>query len=1328
MYGDLTRNGFDHQANVDGVLHQQGRVLTDADWNEQALIGDRWQRAATGAAISGGFAAVGSGDPNALRVVQGSVADGRITVDVNPGQVWAGGWLAHLRSSTGNASIPERRPAPYLRAPSGPAPGSPGTRDAVVLELWREALSAFQVPHRLIEPALGGVDTTGRIWHGLGFHLLRLGATEGCDEIGAQLEDDRSTRMRLSASLAPVQFSNGDCPVVESGGYSGFEHDLYRVEIADVTGDEEMFKWSRSNGGLVGRGTFDPVARKLTIRANRQPILRSGLRNFYLEAFEPVPQRPPQPTAADSELTAELAEEWRLVYGARAVLASDEEIDLTEDLVGAIPGPAGRTYFFRLWDDIEAVADFTGSAVELRDGIQLEFHPAGAPRAGDYWTFPVRAGDVGNPEVLVDHRPPDGPERVRVPLSVLRWGTGGVVRHAAHQIEDCRRVFRPLGDPAPGACLAVAPGDDLARAVRRVRRRGGGCLCLLPGEHVLREPLRLAGAADLRIEGFGLSSRLVAGPEVAPGPLFDLAGSSGVTFRSFTVLQPSGAAVFECTGTERLTLEDMLVVCRTRPGARPAIEIRDTGCAGWRIQDSVLIAASGVRGQRLRASRVTGCTFAAVDGGIDLSDLLDVDIAENRFLAVSADAEQGVEAVLGRVGAAAALRRLLDGHERAATRRLDTRYVAVRASGMFDVEIDGNLMTGRAGVMGELVENATIDGNRLFTSAIGASLGIVEGVRFAGNRVGELRSEGTVLSPRVGLRVLGDVTDLRVTENRFLDVGDAIVFESDPDGDNDILRFAEVDFRAFPTVDPGRSKEILASVKAELAAHRAATRIIARPFMRYGKCERTLIEGNMLQADGAGLAWSGTKDVLDFRVSRNAFAGCRSGAILIEPDDRVHYRNLTEAVDTQVRLIDRNRFDVVGIALRSTLGAVRVEKNDVRIRPEPTRFVPIENFVSLFTAEVFTLPTFVAAANAKDIGNLRLGTKDAASRVISNPRTINAASFATRAQTTILDAHPIDQGDALADRAFVLSKLALADERPLLAKTSTTVLPPVVTDLEGFVINLSGVQNEVTDNNVLSRNTGLDGGVVLQLPSGSVTGNEISVGRVALMVTARASQGRRDLRIEGNTLAVTGPPPGGGQRAAAYALAIPTLTAGNYSILDNAMDGSVMIGAEPFASTGLLQLSTIALTNFVFVAHPIAFDGKTFSSAIAAAATPALAISATPLDPKLVEAVARPLTAAPFDVDPHRARTVIQFSDNRVVRGFVALARSTGGAFWTKQDVQREAATAPVVQVTGNVLDYWARVVGLDVILTGNHSQTPIEYRSAGRVKHVANLPDPVEF
>ena len=236
---------------------------------------------------------------------------------------------------------------------------------------------------------------------------------------------------------------------------------------------------------------------------------------------------------------------------------------------------------------------------------------------------------------------------MRVPLGVLRWGPGEV----SGTTPTRSRTAAGCSGRSPTRRRAAAggrPGRRPARAVRRIRRRGGGCICLLPGDHVLHEPLRLAGAADVRIEGFGLSSRLIAGPEMGIAPVFDLTGSSGVAFRSFAILQRSAAGVFECAGTEGLTLEDMLVVCRVEPTARPAIEIRDTGCAGWRIEDSVLFGSSCLRGLRLRASRVTGCTFAAVDRGIDLSDMLDVDIAENRFVAVSANAEQGIEANVGR--------------------------------------------------------------------------------------------------------------------------------------------------------------------------------------------------------------------------------------------------------------------------------------------------------------------------------------------------------------------------------------------------------------------------------------------------------------------------------------------------------------------------------------------------------------------------------------------------------------------------------------------------------------------------------------------------------
>jgi hypothetical protein len=1329
MRGDFSRWTFDERSNYAGVLHQQGRVLSDADWNAATRIADRWQNETARAVLGAQVAAVPESDPEALRVVGAAVAGGgEVTVRLGPGRAWAGGLLVYLRPAEEGSTGPEERVATYLAAPGDP--GADGSRDAVLLELWRESVSGFQSPDELIEPALGGVDTTHRLWHGMALRLARLGPGETCEDILDAIADDRLSRRRLTVRLAPQQQTEGPCPVVVGGGYSGFEHNLCRVEIAQVDGPDPMFKWSRFNGGLVGRGTFDAATRKLTIRSNRQPILRSGLQTFYLEAYEPQPPRAID-GADDADRRARLAEEWQPVYGTRAVLASDSEIDLDANaLFGTIPATPDRRVFFRLWDDVRPVADFSGpEPAELRDGIRLAFGDGDPALPGDHWTFPVRAGDVGNPQVLVDDRPPEGPERVRVPLAELRWGAVPELTLDDDAIEDCRKLFPPLTDLPPGCCVALAPGADLARAIRRLREVGGGCVCLLPGRHLLRAPLDLSRATDIRIEGFGPASRLIADPKLGDAPAIDVAGSAGVALSSFALVQSGPAPAISGAGTRDLLIERMLVIGRVAPQARPAIEIRDTGCAGWRIEDSVVVGLLCLSGLRLAASRIEGNRLLGFAAGISLSDMLDVTIAGNRIAAAPLGAEERLDALLADGDAEpGAIFGLLDAFEGDARRDLRSRFVAIGGSGMFDTAIEGNLLAGRVGLMGELTENVVISGNAFAAAAIGASVGLAHDVRVAGNRFGGSRADrGSDLSPRVGLRVLGDAVDLHVVDNRFLDVRDAISFESDPDGERDVLRLAEVDFRAFDTEDPARAREILATARTEVALHRAGARLVGSSFAALGRCERTRIEGNFIQADGIGIEWSGTKDVRDFRIGRNAFAGCRGGAILIEPDDRVHFARLAETVDTQVRLIDRNRFDVLGVAVRSTLGAVRVEKNDIRVRPTPTSFVPFGNLLGVLTAGVLRTPAFVAAADAGDVGNARLGSKEAVTEVRANPAAIDSGTVAERTASAILAGHPIDSGDVHADHGFLMNKLALADARGLIAAGSVSVVTPMLSDLEGLVVNLSGLQNEFTDNNLLSQSADFDGGVVLQMPSGTVTGNEVQAGRVALMVTAKIGQGRHDLRVEGNRLAVTGPARGDGKQAAAYALAIPTLMAGSYSILDNVMDGSVMVGAEPFAASGLVRPDILVLPNLGFFAHGLALDGKAFASANARAARPAAEAIATPISPNLIGALTA-FVVDLFDTDPHRSRAVIQFADNRVLRGYVALARSTGGTFWTKADLQKQAATAPVVQVTGNVLDYWARVVARDAILTGNHSQTPIQYRASNRLEQVANIPAPVEF
>ena len=44
MKGDFTRLRFDPVRHYDSVLMQQGRVQTDADWNEQVLIAEYRRR------------------------------------------------------------------------------------------------------------------------------------------------------------------------------------------------------------------------------------------------------------------------------------------------------------------------------------------------------------------------------------------------------------------------------------------------------------------------------------------------------------------------------------------------------------------------------------------------------------------------------------------------------------------------------------------------------------------------------------------------------------------------------------------------------------------------------------------------------------------------------------------------------------------------------------------------------------------------------------------------------------------------------------------------------------------------------------------------------------------------------------------------------------------------------------------------------------------------------------------------------------------------------------------------------------------------------------
>jgi predicted flap endonuclease-1-like 5' DNA nuclease len=450
-----------------------------------------------------------------------------VELTIKPGRIWADGLLAYLPK---NDSDSVKRLATYLEGQF-----EPDTRDAVILELWREAINGFQMPEMLIEPALGGPDTIERIHTAMAFKLLPLNPGDNCSNIAARLKDDFSKKGKLTVSLQPTQISNTECPVLKSGGYSGPEHYLFRIEIARTSEPPVMFKWSRFNGGLVGRGKYNADDKKIAITANYEAITKSGLRSFYLEVVS----------------YSQALGHWQVAYGAQATLNSENQLELPDSadiLFGTAPED-NEIVFFRLWDGIKPISEFPISNPpdepnELVEGfgIRLEFEPSLGDnyKAGDYWTFEVRA-DNENKEILIDSKPPQGIVYHRVPLAIIQWDSENI----AQRIDDCRRIFHPL--TAPRGCCTILVGDgrkthgdfdSIEEALRHLPNSGGD-ICLLPGLH--RASVMISAKRKIRIRGCGPQTIVL--PDYKSNFIFKIIDSKQIKIEDMILDNRKGIAI-----------------------------------------------------------------------------------------------------------------------------------------------------------------------------------------------------------------------------------------------------------------------------------------------------------------------------------------------------------------------------------------------------------------------------------------------------------------------------------------------------------------------------------------------------------------------------------------------------------------------------------------------------------------------------------------------------------------------------------------------------------------------------------------------------------------
>ena len=259
MKGDFTRFTFDPTKLYSSVLLQQGRVLLDAEWNEQVDIErhtgahhrcrrDRPLRHA-----------------RSPRRYTRKLRDRRIRLGIHDSA------RAHLRRRNPRgkpcrrarvgerAALPARECPTYSRrhaaAAGQPLPAAAG-RYLAYLDVWQRHVTTLE-DGNLREVALGGPDSATRMQTVWQVFLQELAAGASCSNLGGGWPPAHAkTTGKLAARARPTVDPTNACQVPGGGGYSRLENQLYRVEV-ETSGElaTAKFKWSRDNGMVVSAVT-----------------------------------------------------------------------------------------------------------------------------------------------------------------------------------------------------------------------------------------------------------------------------------------------------------------------------------------------------------------------------------------------------------------------------------------------------------------------------------------------------------------------------------------------------------------------------------------------------------------------------------------------------------------------------------------------------------------------------------------------------------------------------------------------------------------------------------------------------------------------------------------------------------------------------------------------------------------------------------------------------------------------------------------------------------------------------------------------------------------
>lgn len=586
MSGDYSRIAFDPWLDDLGVLLQQGRPLTDRDWNDQALQLNRRIHAGTLDTIGGAVVPMQTPEGFEIEATGGAltIGRGRIYVDgilaENHGQAPDGGtldWDPHLAELFGSNPINYTDQLNYPNAPALPTGGP----HLVYLDVWQREVNRYIRPS-LMDAALA-VDTTTRlqtIWQVK--VLPDIGTNVNCqtplDQIPGWLPDHAPSAGRLTVTTAPVPGQPDPCQVPPSGGYKGLENQLYRVEIHQGgAAGTATFTWSRDNASVEASVVEIPSLTQIVVDSiAKDSVLRFSPGDWI-----------------------DIADEWIELHHQPAIvrrIASGGVDDATRTITleqplppgqfpvdgQTLPDPARRTRI-RRWDQKHQVFDANGTEIQNLDDpasdgtitipaaateillehnivVSFSLQTSGEFHTGEHWVFAARNADASVEELT--EAPPRGIHHHYATLAIVTFPDDEI---------DCRQFWPPTftapepTEAEPCACtVCVTPQTHssgtltIQMAIDQVLQHEGGIVCLDVGTYAIQETLQILEMQSLKIVGQGSLTRLEGQTRI-----IRIEQSQDVTLEAFAIVcrpaatAPDAAVVV--TSSSDIAINDLLI-------------------------------------------------------------------------------------------------------------------------------------------------------------------------------------------------------------------------------------------------------------------------------------------------------------------------------------------------------------------------------------------------------------------------------------------------------------------------------------------------------------------------------------------------------------------------------------------------------------------------------------------------------------------------------------------------------------------------------------------------------------------------------------------------